>query len=1009
MVVATKESVSKKNRRLGKRIGTLKHPGTLPMRRYWTRKGQNVYDSVKWTIGDVSIDDPVSGEIFKQKDVELPSSYSELAKKVIAQKYFYGELNTPEREYSGRQLFGRVVNTIAQQGVNHGYFDENTGEVVKDNLLFLCLNQYGAFNSPVWFNVGKNAKEEPSKKKYGWIISDKNREVTLETDLGSAVFKIKKGDAIPIPKGHYNESPQSSACFIQSIEDTMESIMQLGVSEAMLFKHGSGTGTDLSPLRSFREKLSGGGKPSGPLGYLKQHDTGAAVIRSGGKTRRAAKMNSLKDNHPDIKEFIEVKSIEEQKIRILYAAGLSYEHARDTVDYQNTNLSIRISDAFMKAVENNEDWQTFPIHNLDVKMPSYNARELFRSICRGTHICGDPGIQFHDTINRWHTCPESGPINASNPCSEYMFIDDSSCNLASHRLTKYQRADGSFDVLNFTKAVEVFIIGQDILYQFSSFPEKKIAENSYRFRPLGMGFADLGAFLMREGIQYDSNEARTIASSIASLMTATGYEASAKIAQKIGAFEEFEKNREPMLNVIGMHEQATENIDSTHLPEKYQEIKKEASKRWKNAIRLGKKYGFRNAQTTVLAPTGTISFLMDCDTTGIEPDIALVKYKKLAGGGLLKIVNQSVGPALKKLGYDEGQITDIEKYIGGYKTCRGAPYLKEGHYELFNQSEDKKREETLENLDYDKTQIENILLFIDGHDTIEGAPHIKQEHLPVFDCSFKPRKGKRSILPMGHVKMMAAVQPFLSGAISKTVNMNRESSVDEIEAVYKQAYKLGLKAIAIYRDGTKRGQPVTTGGLEGELWTHKPVRRRLPETRKSITHKFSVAAHEGYLTVGLYEDRTPGELFITMAKEGSTVGGLMDVIGTCTSMALQYGVPLTALANKFRHMRFEPAGMTSNKKIPFAKSLVDYIFTWMEWKFIEGSKPNDLPKELENAPLTLENANINKKESMKDDGSRQEGKVCFNCATIFEATHCGDVCPNCNTPDFSGCEGGVVR
>jgi ribonucleoside-diphosphate reductase alpha chain len=717
-------------------------------------------------------------------------------------------------------------------------------------------------------------------------------------------------------------------------------------------------------------------------------------------------MNSLKDSHPDIKEFILAKSIEEDFIEILTDAGVSYEDARDTVAYQNTNLSVRVTDKFMEAVENDEEWPTFPIHNLEMEMPIYKARELFDYIAVGTHKCGDPGLQFHDTINKMHTCPGSGPINASNPCSEYMFIDDSSCNLASHNLIQYVKKDGSFDINAFTKAVGVFTWAQDLLYKFSSYPEKKIAENSENFRPLGMGYANLGAFLMREGIPYDSDEARGLAGAISSLMTATVYEASAKMAAKLGPFKEFEKNKESMFKVLEMHKGATEKINAETIPEKYRNIRKEALKRWRSAIRLGKQYGFRNAQATVLAPTGTISFLMDCDTTGIEPDLALVKHKLLAGGGLLKIVNESVAPALEKLGYNPEQIEDIRFYIRGHEKAEGAPHLNERYYKQIDESDNKK--ETLNELGYDEGQIDEILCFIDGYDTIEGAPHIRQEHLPVFDCSFKARRGKRSLSARSHVKMMASVQPFLSGAISKTVNLNKDVTVEEIKELYKEAHRLGLKAIAMYRDGTKRGQPVTAGkGLEGKVWRHKPVRRRLPETRQSITHKFSVAGHEGYLTVGLYEDESPGELFITMAKEGSTVGGLMDVIGTQTSIALQYGVPLKDLASKFRHMRFEPAGMTSDKSIPFAKSLIDYIFTWLQYKFIGRDKPSNRPQPgLGNDISSSEE----KSRGGKDDGkeTKSEGKTCIKCGNIFEPTHCGDLCPHCNTPDYAGCEGGPV-
>ncbi len=998
---------------------------TLPVRRYFTRKGRDVYDELEWRTGDVEINDPKTGEVFKQEGVEFPASYSGLAEKVVASKYFYGELGTDKREYSMRQVVGRVSGTIAERGVEHGYFSEREGEVFRDELAYLCLNQYGAFNSPVWFNVGKHLIEEGNKgkTKHGWIVADRAQEVTLDTPMGPAKFSVEKGDVIPLPSGEYNKYPQTSACFIQGVKDTMEDIMRLAVSEAMLFKQGSGTGTDLSTLRSSREKLSGGGKPSGPLGYLRQWDTGAGVIRSGGKTRRAAKMDSLRDRHPDIKEFIEAKTLEETKLRILVGAGLSYDDARDTTQYQNTNLSVRVSDEFMRAVKEDSEWQTVPIHNHEMadKMPSYKAKELFRGIAEGAWDCGDPGIQFHDTINRWHTCPNSGPINASNPCSEYMFLDDSSCNLASHNLVKYQREDGSFDTEKFTKSIQVFARAQDVLYKMSSFPEKPVAENSEKYRPLGMGFANLGALLMREGIPYDSDEARNLAAAITSLMTASVYEESARMAQRLGAFAEFEKNKEPMLNVIEMHRDASLQIDEENIPDKFKNIKEEARRRWESALRLGKKYGFRNAQATVLAPTGTISFMMDCDTTGVEPDLALVKYKNLAGGGLLKIVNQSVEPGLRNLGYEAREIEDIKMYIQGHRTPEGAPHLKEQHYQHFeNTNDDTKvdeKKETLKKLDYKEEEIEEIITHIYGHDIIEGAPHLKDADLPVFDCSLKAKRGKRFIKPMGHVKMMAAVQPFLSGAISKTVNVGKETTVDEIEGIYRDAHQMGLKAIAIYRDGTKTGQPLSTEqGLEGKVWKHEPLRRRLPDTRQSLTHKFSVSGHEGYLTVGLYEDKTPGELFITMAKEGSTVGGLMDVIGTCTSMALQYGVPLDSLVDKFRHARFEPSGMTSNKEIPFARSIVDYIFTWMKHTFV-GKDPENGREVLglgNGSPILEKSGGEGVKKMQTKEGKKKkpkptgDGKTCLVCGNIFEPTHCGDTCPTCQTPDFTGCEGGPV-
>lgn len=980
---------------------------TLQIERFFSSEQKNILDTINWKISDAKISDPNTNIItFEQKNVEFPDYFSPLAIKVVASKYFYGEMGTEEREFSVKQLFGRTSSTIAEQGRLQGYFDEKTQKIFEQELLALGVGQYSAFNSPFWFNVGTYIypSRKSNKKRNAWIVSNRDQEVTLETKLGDAKFNVKKGDIIPIPKGEDYKSPQTSACFIQRLEDSMEDIMRLAVSEAMLFKYGSGTGTDLSTLRSSREKLSGGGKPSGPLKYEQHYDRLAGVVQSGGKTRRAAKMNSLKINHPDIKEFIMAKTIEENKIRKLIEGGIDPKDARDTVAYQNVNFSIRINDEFMNALEKDEMWKTVPIHNMELaeNMPNYKAKDLFRWIAEGTHVCGDPGIQYHTTINKWHTCPNSGPINASNPCSEYMFIDDSSCNLASHNLVKFLTKDNGFDIEAFTKAIEITAIAQDILYDFSSFPEKEIAENSHKFRPLGMGYSNLGSLLMRIGLPYDSNEARNLAAAITSLMTATAYETSAKMAQKLGAFEGFEKNKEPMLNVIKMHKDASSKIDKEKISEIHKKIVDAANAKWKSAYELGSKYGFRNAQATVLAPTGTISFMMDCDTTGIEPDLALVKYKSLAGGGLLKIVNESVGPALKNLGYNENQIKDINKYILGNKTVEGSPYLKKEHYEKVNVSDNK--EGILGELGYPIEEMKDILYFINGHETIEGSPHIKPEHLPIFDCSFKPTHGKREIDVLGHVKMMSAVQPFISGAISKTVNMSKDSTVEQIEEVYKQAHKLGLKAIAIYRDDTKADQPLTLGknGLEKKLEEHLPVRRRLPDTRHSITHKFGVAGHEGYLTVGLYEDNTPGELFITMAKEGSTVGGLMDVIGTETSMALQYGVPLLALCNKFIGARFEPSGMTQNKEMPFAKSLIDYIFRWLKIQFVEEE---DNPDVENNVPVMDKEIKNNIKLESKVNNLNTEGKTCINCGNILPIAKCGSRCPNCQVPDYTGCEG----
>jgi len=853
----------------------------LRMEHFFSTPGAHPFEQLEWEIRSAKITSDSGEVVFEQDNIEVPASWSQLATKVVASKYFYGDIETGQREHSVKQLVHRVCRTIADRGKRCGYFgtDEDAG-IFYNELTWLCVNQYGAFNSPVWFNVGLFDVYGVAGGRHNFHWDPKQKEALA-------------------CKNSY-EYPQASACFIQSVKDSMQDIMRLAASEAMLFKHGSGTGTDLSTLRSSREKLSGGGKPSGPLSFMRVYDQIAAVIKSGGKTRRAAKMQSLKVGHPDIKEFITCKAEEEKKAWALIEAGYDGDYnneAYSSVMFQNSNLSVRVTDEFMQAVEKDARWSTYAVTTGD-KTGEYSARELMELIADSTRVCGDPGLQFHTTVNRWHTCPSSGPINASNPCSEYMFIDDSACNLASLNLMKFRKDDGSFDVAGFRKAVRIFIIAQEILVDNGSYPDKSIAVNSHLFRPLGLGYANLGSLIMSLALAYDSDQARAITAAVSALMTGAAYAASAEIASIKGPFEEFSKNSDAMLKVINMHRQYAYDIPEAHCPDYLRNAAKDA---WEEAFDLGSKVGFRNAQATVLAPTGTIGFLMDCDTTGIEPEIALVKYKLLAGGGMLKLVNKTVPMALDRLGYSADDIKSICDYI-------------------------------------------------DKNETIEGAEKLGQAHLPVFDCAFRPRSGKRHIRYTAHLKMMAAVQPFISGAISKTINMPEESSTEEIASAYMDGWKMGLKAVAIYRDCSKRLQPVSTKkhkdakAKAAEVSAQsRPFRRRLPDTRQSITHKFSVQTHEGYLTVGLYEDGQPGELFITMAKEGSTVGGLMDVIGTCTSMALQYGVPLITLVDKFRHARFEPSGMTSNKDIPFAKSLIDYIFCWLGCQFIPGYAEKNTP------------------------------------------------------------------
>ena len=872
---------------------------------YFCPNGQDPFNTVEWDFRTAAIKDENGKVLFEQTDCEVPKDWSALATNVVVSKYFYGEHGTTERERSVRQVIHRVARTVADWGMQDGYFaTSQDGENFYRELAWLCLHQHAAFNSPVWFNVGLYHQ-------YG-----------VKGSVGNYNFDPRTKQ-VHRPSTPY-EYPQASACFIQSVDDNMEGIMRLATSEAMLFKFGSGTGSDLSTIRSSREKLSGGGTPSGPLSFMRVYDQIAAVVKSGGKTRRAAKMQSLKDWHPDILDFIQCKQKEERKARVLIESG-EYDsnfngEAYSSIMFQNANLSVRLSDEFMKAVETDGDWKTHWVTNPQKDGPTYKARYMLRQMSEGAWYCGDPGVQYDTTINRWHTCKNSGPINASNPCSEYMFLDDTACNLSSINLKKCMKADGTFDVERFRKACSIMITAQEIMVDHASYPTPPIAENSHLYRPLGLGYANLGSMLMSMGIPYDSEAGRGICGALTALLTGQGYSTSAQIAGTVGPFARYQENEQPMLSVMQMHRDAVEKIN----PACPAYLKDAARQVWNEALQNGRRHGYRNAQATVLAPTGTIAFMMDCDTTGIEPDIALIKYKQLAGGGMMKIINRTVPATLKTLGYTEEQVTAILKYL-------------------------------------------------EEHDTIEGAPGLKDEHLPVFDCAFKAAKGTRSIAWHAHVSMMAAAQPFLSGAISKTVNMPADSTVEDIEQAYIEGWKLGLKALAIYRDGSKQSQPLNTSKSEKKganadqaaavATPAQPVRRRLPDTRQSLTHKFNVGGHEGYITVGLFEDHTPGELFITMAKEGSTIGGLMDVIGTETSLALQYGVPLDALVNKFSHARFEPSGWTSNPDIPHAKSVVDYIFRFLGNTFLEGYKeahaPNrDFSAKASPAPETPESSEV---------------------------------------------------
>jgi len=894
------------------------------------------FDTVAWELRRATIKAEGGEAVFEQSECEIPVTWSQLATNVVVSKYFYGELGTSERETSVRQLVHRVARTIADWGVEDGYFaSSDDGERFYRELAWLCLHQHASFNSPVWFNVGLHHQ-------YGV------RGAACNWHWNAATGEVDQ------PENPY-EHPQGSACFIQSVDDTMEDIMELARSEAMLFKFGSGTGTDLSTLRSYREKLSGGGKPSGPLSFMRVYDQIAGVVKSGGKTRRAAKMQSLKVWHPDILEFIECKGNEEKKALLLIDQGYNADEAYSSILFQNANLSVRLSDDFMEAVEADKPWQTHWVTDEVREGPTHRAKELMDRLAKAAWSCGDPGVQYDTTINRWHTCPNSGRINASNPCSEYMFLDNSACNLASINLMKFVGPDGQFDVEAFRHAVDTIIMAQEIIVDNASYPTEKIAANSHKFRPLGLGFANLGALLMSQGLAYDSDCGRDFAAVITAVMCGQAYLTSARISEAGGPFAEYRKNEDSFLEVIRMHREAVNRIDPKHVPASLLAGAREC---WNAAYDLGRRAGFRNAQVTVIAPTGTIGFMMDCDTTGIEPDLALVKYKKLVGGGVIKIVNNTVPQALIRLGYTP-------------------------------------------------EEVEEIVSHIDSTGTIEGAPHLKEEHLPVFDCSLRPSNGVRFIHHMGHVKMMAAVQPFISGAISKTINMPEESTVEDIMDAYIESWRLGLKAVAIYRDNSKRVQPLTSGAqakkaapetaAPAERIVYRPIRRKLPDERQSITHKFSIGGHEGYITVGLYEDGQPGELFITMAKEGSIISGLMDSFATAISFNLQYGVPLKFLVDKFSHVRFEPDGWTGNPQIPYAKSIMDYIFRWLGMKFLgpeyavtEAGKSSKLrPTEPE------------PQQSLPFGPVAEDAPLCAECGSLMTRNGSCFKCENCG--GTSGC------
>jgi ribonucleoside-diphosphate reductase alpha chain len=912
------------------RVASDSAPG-LDFPRFFSTAGVDPFDQVEWELRDAVIGNEKGSVVFEQRGVEIPRTWSQQATNIVVSKYFRGHVGSPEREHSVRQLIGRVVDTISGWAARQQYFATPEAlSAFSDDLKHLLVEQKAAFNSPVWFNCG------------------------------------------------FEKAPQCSACFINSVDDTMEAILTLAKTEGMLFKFGSGTGSNLSAIRSSKELLAGGGTASGPVSFMKGFDAFAGVIKSGGKTRRAAKMVILNAEHPDIVEFISCKVEEERKAWALIDAGYDGSFtgtAYSSVFFQNSNNSVRVPDEFMRAVLDDGTWQTKAVTTGEV-MDTYRARDLMRLIAEGTWVCGDPGMQFDSTVNEWHTCPNTARINASNPCSEYMFLDDSACNLASINLMKFVREDGEFDVDSFKAACRTLITAQEILVDNSSYPTKAIEKNSHAYRPLGLGYANLGALLMSRGLPYDSDAGRDFAGAITAVMTGEAYAQSARVARDHGGpFAGYDANREPFLRVMRKHRDAIKGITSKHVPA---DLYNGARQSWDEAVELGEDFGYRNAQATVLAPTGTIGFMMDCDTTGVEPDIALVKYKKLVGGGMMKIVNQTVPMALGKLGYTEAQVEDIVRHV-------------------------------------------------DEQETIEGAPHLLDRDLPVFDCAFKAANGERSIHYMGHIKMMGATQPFISGAISKTVNVPKDATVEEVEQAYIESWRLGAKAISIYRDGSKRMQPLNTSkdkapadvvqaaAAAAVAAASQPVRRKLPDERQAITHKFDIAGHEGYITVGLFENGQPGEIFLVMAKEGSTISGFADAFAQAVSYTLQFGVPLQALVDKFSHVRFEPSGMTKNPDVRFAKSIVDYIFRWMASKFLSPEaqfvagvnnrdevmdKPNgnghaavDAPRPAPAAPKPPA--------SFAPIQNQEDAPPCSTCGAIMVRSGACYKCTNCGTT--SGC------
>lgn len=1024
--------------------GEEKKSPKLKIARRFTAPGQDVFEGVTWTKRSSIITDEKGTVISQITDIDIPESWSQLATDIVAYKYFRkAGLNTKEgRETSVRQPIYRIAHTIADFGEKFNYFSTPADrQTFEEELMYLLLHQRAAFNSPVWFNCGLYHQ-------YG-----------IEGQGGAFYWDFAKNQVLETKTAYRN--PQCSACFILSVTDTLPGIFDLIKTESHIFKYGSGAGANFSSLRSRFERLSGGGFSSGMMSFLRVFDRAAGATKSGGTTRRAAKMVVVNMDHPEIEDFINWKVNEEKKVAALIAAGYDTDfngEAYGTVSGQNSNNSIRITDEFMKAYEEDGEWQT-KMTTTGEPYKTYKARDLMDKIAQAAWHCADPGVQFDTTINEWHTSPNTARINASNPCSEYMFLDDSACNLASINLMKFIDEQGNFDVAAFRHAVRIFLIAMEIEVDLSAYPTAKIAQNSHDYRPLGLGYANLGTMLMVNGVPYDSPEGQAISGAITAIMCGHAYKTSAELAAVKGPFAGYTRNRAPMLNVMNKHRAAAYRIDEKSCPSPLLEA---ARQDWDEAVALGEQFGYRNSQTTVIAPTGTIGLLMDCDTTGVEPDFAVVKFKKLAGGGSMKIVNQAVNRALVNLGYSPAERKEIIEYAIGSGSLAGntpinATSLKtKGLTDediakvekalpaafdinfVFNtyvlgpatlerlgvsaEEEAKPGFSLLKKLGYSISEIEASNEKICGTQMLEGAPHLKKEHYAVFDCANTcGPKGQRYISPMAHVRMMAAVQPFISGAISKTVNLPNSASVDDIKEVYVESWKLGVKALAVYRDGSKLSQPLNAKRTEDEETIETPTpatvsapkRRRLADERQAITHKFQIAGHEGYLTVGLFEDGTPGEIFITMAKQGSVINGLMDAFATSISIALQYGVPLEALVKKFSHSRFEPSGFTSNPQIRIAKSIVDYIGRYLAIKFLNEealqtigvhsdspASSSQTPLNLTVEPVVVKEAPVTEAAETVDNLEEQpatDAPLCPNCGSMtFKSGTCY-TCLNCGS------------